>query len=330
MSFEAVRAWRDALQDLDPARIGGGLSSEGNTAVLSAALRAIDDDSLESVRRMTGEPFKTATLACASTVLTAPIEWCAVLLGRGTALTLKHHPGQDELIRHMVRIARMVGLPLSATDRRDQLAESELVVAMGTDETIDAIGTHLSKSTRFMGFGHRFSAAWVDKPDQFAWVAHDAALHDSRGCMSPCVVFTDLDINDALPVFADAMASAEGTLPRGRISLVEGATIRARRALAQVTGTVAVAKSWEVHAIPPTHFEPIALPRCVALVPVGGPADARAALAPYQRWLSTVGSSDLVQVADWGALRVCPLGSMQHPPLIRFHDGVDWLRLTLR
>ena len=47
---------------------------------------------------------------------------------------------------------------------------------------------------------------------------------------------------------------------------------------------------------------------------------------------STVGTDDptaadaLSGVAD----RVCALGRMQRPPLLRAHDGEDWLRATLR
>ena len=57
------------------------------------------------------------------------------------------------------------------------------------------------------------------------------------------------------------------------------------------------------------------------------------ALAPYARWLSTIGTDDPESVPTWvslGATRVCRPGRMQRPPLIRAHDGEDWLRATAR
>jgi hypothetical protein len=67
------------------------------------------------------------------------------------------------------------------------------------------------------------------------------------------------------------------------------------------------------------------------LLSVANEAEACAHIAPYARWLSTVGTDDAQSAKAWralGASRVCAPGEMQHPPLCRTHDGVDWLRET--
>ena len=54
-------------------------------------------------------------------------------------------------------------------------------------------------------------------------------------------------------------------------------------------------------------------------------------IAPFHRSLSTVGTDDPRSTSAWfaaGATRVCRIGRMQRPPLIRPHDGEDWIRAT--
>ena len=88
---------------------------------------------------------------------------------------------------------------------------------------------------------------------------------------------------------------------------------------------------WSIHGMPVAHLEPMTLPRSVAVYHVADAEEAARALAPYARWLSTIATDDPGTNDTWlslGATRICRPGRMQRPPLVRHHDGEDWLRAT--
>jgi hypothetical protein len=216
---------------------------------------------------------------------------------------------------------------------------------MGSDETVREIGGSLPDSTRFLPHGTKFSVAWVTGveaeadpriprafTDTWGRVAADAALYDGRGCLSPSIVFTSLPA----PVAADALMAAmdrAAIWPGGEISAAEGAAIRHRGALAKALGTSLSSVGGSVHAIPAERAIPAGLPRSIVLCEM---PDARAAAAALSRWsayLSTVGTDDPGSAAIFaaaGASRVCPLGRMQRPDVVRIHDGRDWTQEILQ
>ncbi len=344
MSWELVRAWREKLRAADPSFQPTGLSKEGAKEALDAALEALDDESLDRVAALGGRAFPTVAVVTARTVTTAPIEWCAVCLGRGSTVLLKHSVRDPGLSSLLITTAREVGLPLVGVTERAAIRAADLVVAMGTDETIEDIRRTLPARTRMVPHGHRFSVAWlVDDPmpvdprvpegfdSPFAGVAADAAMHDGRGCYSPVAVFTSLPLDEAVERMAKNLERANRRWPVGTISPAEHAALRARRALAKVVGAVREGPGWSVHGLPVGHLEPVALPRSVAVFHVEGPEEAARALTPFGRWLSTVGTDDPESTDTWlklGATRICRPGRMQRPPLVRHHDGEDWLRAT--
>lgn len=343
MSWERVRAWRDRLARHWRAD-EVGLSEAGARAALEAATDALSDEALAQAAAIEGTPARSAAIVCASTVSTAPIEWCAVLLGRGTEVTLKVPSERPRAACGLVEAAARSGLPLCLSAAREAVLGKELVVVMGSDATVEAVRAVVGPETRLLGFGHRFSMAWVGGghpapdplvPDGFddPWgrVAADAALHDGRGCLSPVVVCTSLPGREAIEGLCEAMERAERRWPAAPPSDAEAAAIRARGALAQVTGRAVQGEGWAVHALPPSLARPTAMPRALALIRVPSPADAVDALAPFHRWWSTAGvatEEEALAFASVDGVRTCPLGRMQRPPLDRLHDGVDWLRET--
>lgn len=333
VSWDQVRAWRDDLRNRQPPPTG--LSVQGAHEAWHASLASLDDEALKTVADMGLAPWKRAAVVCASTVFTAPIEWCAVLLGRGSEVVLKVPSSWPQMARPLVEAARAVGLPLHATTDPTAMHSASYVVAMGSDASIADIRSTLSPEIQFEPHGHRFSAAWIggasleddalvpaDFSDPYGALAADAALHDGRGCLSPLVLLTtDPDAADRL---AEALGRAEERWPRGEISDLEAASIRTRGALATATGTVRSGGGWSVHALPAQHWQPVALPRSLAVVHVENREHAAAVLAPFWSVLSTIGTDQ-----PWpDAPRTCRLGRMQRPPLVRYHDGVDWLRTT--
>ncbi|MBW2255877.1 MAG: hypothetical protein JRI25_14940 [Deltaproteobacteria bacterium] len=346
MSWNLVRAWRDRLRQRDPSFLPTGLSPEGAREALKAALDALDDESLDRIAALGGRAFPTAAVVCSTTVTTAPIEWCAVLLGRGSAVLLKYSADDPGLSSLLVSAARDVGLPLVGVTERAAILQADLVVVMGSDDTVREIRSSVSARVRLLPHGHRFSAAWITgnplPPDtrvpesfQGSWggVAADCVLHDGRGCLSPVAVFTPVPLETACDRLADAMFRASSRWPTGTVSPSEHAHIRSRRALARVTGQVREGRDFSIHGLPVEHMDLVALPRCLAVYQVEDATQAARALAPYARWLSTIGTDDPESVGTWlslGATRVCRQGRMQRPPVIRPHDGEDWLHGTTR
>lgn len=324
MSWSAVRAWRELLHRIDPSPAVPTLSGAGAQHALAVQLDALTDTALDQVAAMPGKPWSTATVTTARTVSTAAIEWCAVLLGRGTRVVWKHPLGAPGLAPLLADAAAKVRLPLTVTADRAAVDDAELVVAMGSDETITAIRDRARGTV--LGFGHRFSVAWVTERAGLAAVADDAALHDGRGCMSPVAVFTPLANADA--TLAAAMVEAQRRWPVGAVAPAEAAAIRARRALARAVGAVHEGDGWSVHALPVARWSAAALPRSIAVHQVTDVAGFAEAMAPMLPWLSTVGAD--AKIPAWPAVRVAALGRMQRPPLVRRHDGVDWLKATLQ
>jgi hypothetical protein len=329
-----VRAWRDGLRTLDDRPVTH-LSPLGLQLAIDVALDALHDDALDDVAAMTGVAFERATVVAAGTVLTAAIEWCAVLLGRGSHVTLKHPSAAPGLAPWLAENAARVGLPLIATPARAAVSTADLVVAMGSDESISAIRAEVPPHAIYLPHGHRFSAAWVtsDTPEMWHAIALDCALHDGRGCLSPVVVLTTVPLDRALDGLAAGLEAASEVVPRGAVDDVEHAAIRSRRALARAVGSGREGDEWSAHGLPASHLTPTALPRSIAVVSVPTAGEAVAVLAPWRRHLSTVGTDDRAAgqlFLEAGASRVCRPGAMQRPPLRRAHDGIDWLAATVR
>lgn len=335
--WDAVRRWRDLLRDADPP--AAGLSAAGAREAWESAWDLLDDEALAAVAARPGRPYRSAAFVAASTVPGAPIEWLAALLGHGTEVTLKvphDNPGWSSLLSEG---ARDVGLPLTVTTDRAAIRSHPLVIAMGRDETLAEIAASLPDDARFLPHGTKFSVAWVTGapldadprlPRGFAdtWgrVAADAALYDGRGCLSPAIVFTNRPIHEAADALLEALDRA-AVWPPGPISAAEGAAIRHRGALAKALGVALASAGGTVHALPADRAVPASLPRSMLLCHVPDAATAAASIRRWGTFLSTVGTDDPASAAVFqqaGASRVCALGRMQRPDVVRIHDGRDW------
>jgi len=325
MSWSRVRRWLEGLQEVDPAQLHTGLSAPNARLAWRWALDALGPEALARAEATPGDPWPRATVIAARTVFTGPLEWVALLLGRGSEVVLKHPEGAGNTARCMMERARACGLPLTATADREAARGSEFVLAMGSDETMDALRAELPDDTVAHLLGHRFSVAWIPADGDWEGLALDLALHDSRGCLSPVVAFTD-DATSATPRLAAAMQARERDLPIGEIAPAESGAIRARAALARVVGSVTTGDGWSIHRLPVSHWRPTGLPRSLALVEVESRDAARQALQPWQQWLSTVADPDATQ--EWFDARIALPGSLQRPPVDRLHDGIHVLGAT--
>lgn len=321
-----VACWKDRLRSVDAATLDTGLSPEGAREALAAALDALSVEALIEADSL-GEalalrPYAESLVIPASTVFTAALEWCAVLLMRGGRVAVRAPRARAGLLPAMVEAARHMGLPLRlATDA--EVGRADLVVAMGRDSTLERIRSRLKPGARFVGHGSAWSMAWATR--DLRPLASDLALHDGRGCMSPALVLSPLP--DAAEQLAEALRIAQTRWPVGEIDPAEAAAIRSRRALARVLGRVVEVEGAAVHVLPADHAVPASLPRTPVLVRV---RDLDEALAVARRWgfPNTVGTDDPASATHWralGASVVCDLGRMQRPGLIRLHGGQDWV-----
>jgi hypothetical protein len=322
-----VRAWRDAALRQGAPDIDSPLSPQGLEEVWRVAFEALTDEALDEAWSLPARPPRRAAFVAARTVATACLEWCAVWWGRGTEVCLKVPRAAAGLGPWLQTSADTHGLPLEVvTD--PAAVRGDLVVAMGRDETIDALREQLPSDARFIGFGHRFSVAACDTAAGLRALAADLAMHDTRGCLSPVAVFSDHA--EAERILADAMADAQQRWPRGRLHDHEHATLRQRAVLARVVGRVRQGEGWAVHTLPAARFVPVAGPR-LAVVHPGGVQALLDSVEPHRRHLSTVGTDvhhDVLRAALPEA-RVVVAGQMQRPPLRRRHDGIDWVRAAV-
>jgi hypothetical protein len=304
-----------------------GLSPSSARWAWTLSLDALDRAAMSKAQRVRGRPFVHADFVAASTVFTAPVEWCALLLARGTSVHLKHPHAAPGAAPDMVEAATRLGLPMTTSSSRTLDPKADLLIAMGDDPTIHTLRAQANAATTTLLFGHRFSVAWADTAQDWTDLAHDALMYDGRGCLSPSTVFTDRPLEHAVSSMAAALDRQRNSLPGGQISPIEAAQVRERGALARVLGAMASGEDWSVHGLPATHLRPVSLPRSVAVISVANQTEAAALLAPHRGSLSTVGDR---LGRTWHQARVTHPGQMQRPPLNRLHDGVHLIHGTIR
>ena len=332
MSWDRVKAWRDRLRRIQVADAQLEIPDASLKAAWDIALDAWTDEAFERIAHDGLQAYPNVGLVTARTVPTALMEWCAVLLGRGSSLTVKHPRGHPGLVPLLSQEAQAVGLPFHVTDQPDRLGAQDLVISMGSDASVQAISEALPATTPHLSFGHRFSFAWVTKQDTWAPLAQDLALHDGRGCMTPVVVFVQGGLDQACHGLLEALERVGHRWPRGPTTPLEYARTRARACLANsTTGLALEGHTSSVHGLTSAHFEPESLPRCPAVIAVQDIRELQSVLLPWQRWLSTASTDrplDEAALRQTGVHRVCALGHMQRPPLSRLHDGIDWIART--
>jgi hypothetical protein len=228
-------------------------------------------------------------------------------------------------------------------------AEADCVSATGSDETLAAVCAKLPGKTRFLGYGTRVSFAFVtrealarDVKHIAKLAAHDIAAWDQQGCLSPHVIYVEGAGKVTPDLFAQRLSEELDALeehqPRAQLTPHEAAAIATRRSFYEVRAAHSPetqmwassgSTAWTVIFESDPRFQVSCLNRFVYVKPVGDLTQALQAAEMIRDKVSTVGlaatasqTNDLaLQLARWGATRVCPLGQMQNPPLTWRHDG---------
>ncbi|MBI3302799.1 MAG: hypothetical protein HYZ72_12105 [Deltaproteobacteria bacterium] len=225
-------------------------------------------------------------------------------------------------------------------------ARAEVVVASGADESLAAIRSRVHG--KFIGYGHKVSFSVIsrevlsDAEDLAGRAAYDVVLFDQQGCLSPQLVYVEeggaVTPQGFAALLAQALERWRNILPRGQVTPEESAAIRrvrdevewralAGKPLALYTSTAGTA--WSVIYDGAPVFVPSPLHRTVRVKPLTSLAQLDSLLAPWRPYLEAAGlavaPARLTEAADLlgraGVSRICPLGTMQTPPLGWRHGG---------
>ncbi len=225
-------------------------------------------------------------------------------------------------------------------------SRADVVLASGTDESLAAIRSRVRG--RFIGYGHKVSFSVIGKEalsdgqDLAQKVAYDVALFDQQGCLSPQLVYVEeggaLTPQEFAALLAQALEQWQNSLPHGRVT--PEASVAIRRVRDEAEWRALAGKNVRLYASPggtawtviyeaDPVFAPSPLYRTVRLKPLSSLARLDVVLDPWRPYLEAVSvavePSRLHEVADLlgraGVCRMCPLGTMQTPPLSWRHGG---------
>ena len=229
-------------------------------------------------------------------------------------------------------------------------AESDCLVAAGTDETLAAIRQRLPVRTRLVAHGHKVSFAFVAGRALTRFggskvinrAAQDVAAWNQLGCLSPHVIYVENAGEMSPEEFAEKLAQElmgrEAVDPRGELPVNLSATIASRRAFYEVRaahspGTRVWASpgstAWTVVYEDDARFQASCLNRFIYVKAVRSLREALEGADSVRGRVSTIGlaapEDEAPEIAHamarWGATRICPLGQMQAPSLLWRHDG---------
>jgi hypothetical protein len=225
-------------------------------------------------------------------------------------------------------------------------SRADVVIASGSEQTLAAIRPRVRG--QFIGYGHKVSfsiiakEALADATEVARQTAYDVMLFDQQGCLSPQLIYVEqggpVSPNEFARHLSHALAHWEHIIPRGRVSQETSVAIRRVRdetewqALAgkeSALYTSPQGTEWTVIYEADPTFMPSPLYRTIRVKPLRAFAQLNDLLVPWRPYLEAVGVAispeRLYELAatlgHTGVSRVCPLGTLQTPPLRWQHGG---------
>jgi hypothetical protein len=276
--------------------------------------------------------------------LTAPLfarSLAAASPAVGNALAVVPWPGGDEAIE------------------AEALGAADAVIVWGGERATTSLARRATTGATLVVHGPQTAAAAIGRemaaPGKIepllALIARDALLYDGRGCLSPAEIFFErgglLDPAEVAPLLAKALTTANARWPAGIPDPDAAALIwswRARVTARRIAGKPATCVTapdrldWTVlhdDDLPP--LEP-PLPRTIRMTGLRDVADlperisgratpvAAVALAlPEPRRRETMAA-----LAGVGITRICPVGTLQSPPVTWANGGASPFQRLLR
>jgi len=238
---------------------------------------------------------------------------------------------------------------------RVALARAPAVVAFGGDAAVGSVAAAVRPGVPIVLHGPKVSVGYIGsgamRPGALAGLAaraaHDVALYDQQGCLSPHAYYVERGGMVTPVAFAEALGAAleqnARRLPRREPEPAAAASIqmsRAQAALEAATGrTSRVLESergteWTVIAEGSARFEPGPARRVVRVHAVADFDEFARAVAGSERYLEAIALEERgvrrgrleARLAALGVPRITAVGSLQRPSLFTAHGGVG--RLT--
>ena len=230
------------------------------------------------------------------------------------------------------------------------LGEINCLTATGSEETLEDLRKRIPAHVRFLGYGHRVSFGYVTSESisgyaakkLIARAASDIVAWDQQGCLSPHMIYVEQRGGATPEGFAEQLAQElerrETLTPRGTLSIEESAAIASRRSFYEVRAAhnpdcklwcSRNSTAWTVVYENDPLFQVSCLNRFIHVRAANDLDQVLRHAESVRGLVSTVGlgasaeqAPALAQrLARWGVTRVCPLGTMQNPPLTWRHDG---------
>ncbi len=230
------------------------------------------------------------------------------------------------------------------------IQSADCVTATGSDETIAALRQRVPERKRFLGYGKRVSFGFVsaaalsrrNEAQVVSNAAMDVIAWNQLGCLSPHVVYVENGGGLSPEQFAESLAAELARLeivePRGEVPGEVAAVIASRRSLYELRASASDetrlwgssnSTAWTVVYEADARFQLSCLHRFIYVKGVKDLAEALRHCDAIRDRVSSVGIAVaeeqkpvlVAELARWGVPRVCPLGSMQRPPLTWRHDG---------
>jgi hypothetical protein len=339
-----VRRWLDAARIVhaDRARhapmlaASTGLSPEGVELGFESLELEATPAELRALVASAGDAACVHVILSAN-VFVAPLRAIAIARAASARVTVRPSSRDPTLAAALVAAAADPAVSI-ATDRDLAGLEADRIDVYGRDETIAEVRSRARGGVVVRGHGAGLGVAFIagaaatftdaagftDAQTLTALaraLAADAVPFDQRGCLSPRVALVEGPQSRAA-AFAcalhDGLAVLGSRVPRGVLTSDERSEATRWRETLAFAGRVWAGADHAVALAPPGT--PLAVPpvgRHVLVAAVPSASAARELLAPFARFVVTVGGGDpqsLVALAPPHARRA-RLGRMQHPPL---------------
>lgn len=236
---------------------------------------------------------------------------------------------------------------------------SDIITLTGSDETLANLSERIPHDKIALQYGHKVSFSYICKEalstysyvDLAKRLANDITHWDQQGCLSPQVVYVQ-NLGDISPErFAAQLATELESLQPTRPHSVSNKSLLSQLRLArnffeirsQASNDTQIYKSekdlsWTVIFDTDIRFQSSPGGRLIYVKSVERLEDALHGAEPVQEKVSTVAiaapeeyeNEAAEQFLEWGALRICKIGSMQSPPIHWRHDGVNSLAQLVR
>ena len=232
---------------------------------------------------------------------------------------------------------------------RAALADAEVAVVYGSDETVSTLRSHTPGMARFVGYHHRVSVGAVGAEAltearaerTMTDIALAVALFDQRGCVSPQVIYVEdsgeVRVSDFAERLAVALGDIEAQLPGGRLGMNEASSLQQLRGTAELLAASGSSEvyhggseaTWTVILETEPGSTVSSAGRVVRVREFGDLRQLSSLLEPLGGHLQTLGVAGFGDRLEAlaaccgrvGVARVAPFGSVAFPPPWWYHDG---------